>query len=447
MSLADQRRIRAMRLIEGGHEIVEAPLPLLLTVVDSANIPRPPALKRVMKYKKARSLAEIQAEVKNAMPDASDETRAARVEEIASDLEQRGLLITQWNLDDIDAEASALTLRALAAGAIVFVATLVSIHDVPGWVKWNFEGYEAKADYPEYRDLMEAIDVLPPGRVMWEANSDMNKYGTPMALMLFPYWSDGHPSMEGLFIESSLTTPFHFVNASEVSESPSNPVRGITYSPGIDMDAAIRHLALYDVAYFVSYTDAGRDAARAAGLATVGNAPPWTIFALPDTDFVDIATVEPVVWDGDGEFTDAALEWYGDIDGLDRWLVEDGPDDWTRVQVATGQVNAGRPYTTGGVVSDVVVEDHRISFTTTAVGIPHFVKMSYFPNWTAEGADGPYRAAPSVMVVVPTSEHVVLDFSNTSAENLGTALTVITLAGLGTYWYRRRKRTTELVSA
>ena len=104
MSLADQRRIRAMRLIEGGHEIVEAPLPLLLTVVDSANIPRPPALKRVMKYKKARSLAEIQAEVKNAMPDASDETRAARVEEIASDLEQRGLLITQWNLDDIDAD-------------------------------------------------------------------------------------------------------------------------------------------------------------------------------------------------------------------------------------------------------------------------------------------------------------------------------------------------------
>ena len=340
-----------------------------------------------------------------------------------------------------------LIAATLGAGAIVFVATLVSIHDVPGWVKWNFEGYEAKADYPEYRDLMEAIDVLPPGRVMWEANSDMNKYGTPMALMLFPYWSDGHPSMEGLFFESSLTTPFHFVNASEVSESPSNPVRGITYSPGIDMDAAIRHLALYDVAYFVSYTDAGRDAARAAGLATVGNAPPWTIFALPDTDFVDIATVEPVVWDGDGEFTDAALEWYGDIDGLDRWLVEDGPDDWTRVQVATGQVNAGRPYTTGGVVSDVVVEDHRISFTTTAVGIPHFVKMSYFPNWTAEGADGPYRAAPSVMVVVPTSEHVVLDFSNTSAENLGTALTVITLAGLGTYWYRRRKRTTELVSA
>ena len=102
----------------------------------------------------------------------------------------------------------------------MLVATGLSIHDVPGWVKWNFEGYEGKADYAEYRTLMETVDTLPPGRIMWEANGDMNKYGTPMALMLFPYWSEGHPSMEGLFFESSLTTPFHFLNASEVSESP-----------------------------------------------------------------------------------------------------------------------------------------------------------------------------------------------------------------------------------
>ncbi len=327
----------------------------------------------------------------------------------------------------------------LGAGLIIFVGSLVAIHDVPGWVKWNFEGYEGKADYPEYRDLMEAIDTLPPGRVMWEANSDMNKYGTPMALMLIPYWSDDHTSMEGLFFESSLTTPFHFINASEVSEAPSNPVRGLTYSHGIDMEAAIAHLALYDVTYYVSYTDAGRDAAREAGLATVGTAPPWTIFALPDSDFVDVATVEPVVWDGEEDFLDASLAWYADLEGLDRWLVETGPDDWDRVSILDGTSASTRPYTSGGDVSNVVVEDHKISFDTTAVGVPHMVKMSYFPNWTAEGADGPYRAAPSVMIVVPTSEHVVIEFSNTSAENLGTALTVIALAGLGAYWYRRRK--------
>ena len=69
--------------------------------------------------------------------------------------------------------------------------------------------------------------------------------------------------------------------------------------------------------------------------------------------------------------------------------------------------------------------------------MPHLVKVSYFPNWTAEGAEGPYRAAPSLMVVVPTSEQVVLEFKNTSAENLGMALTLIALVGLGVYAYQR----------
>ncbi len=53
---------------------------------------------------------------------------------------------------------------------------------------------------------------------MWEANSGWNDYGTPMSPMLFPYWTEGtHPSMEGLFFESSITTPFHFINHSEMS--------------------------------------------------------------------------------------------------------------------------------------------------------------------------------------------------------------------------------------
>ncbi len=169
---------------------------------------------------------------------------------------------------------------SLGAGFIVLAASILSIHDVPGWVKWNFEGYEGKADYAEYRTLMETVDTLPPGRIMWEANSEMNKYGTPMALMLFPYWSEGHPSMEGLFFESSLTTPFHFLNASEVSERPSNPVRGLDYR-GFNMERGIAHLAVYNVDYYVSYTEAGAEAARLAGLVEVGVALPWHIFALP----------------------------------------------------------------------------------------------------------------------------------------------------------------------
>jgi hypothetical protein len=331
---------------------------------------------------------------------------------------------------------------SLTVALVLLAATIANIHDVPGWVKWNFEGYEGKSTYPEYRVLMDEVDRLPPGRVMWEANHDMNKYGTPMALMLTGYWSEEHPSMEGLFFESSLTTPFHFLNASEVSDRPSNPVRGLKYN-GFDLERGVAHLALYDVAYYVSFTERGATAARDAGLQWLADAPPWTIFALPDSDLVDVATFAPVVWEGGGDFVDPALEWYDDVGNLDRWLVESGPADWQPVTDVADRLNYFEPYVTGGEVTNVVLEDHRISFTTSAVGVPHMVKVSYFPNWQVEGGEGPYRAAPSLMVVVPTEENVVLEFRNTSAENIGIALSVLALGGLAAYAYLRRRERRE----
>jgi hypothetical protein len=134
-----------------------------------------------------------------------------------------------------------------------------------------------------------------------------------------------------------------------------------------------------------------------------------------------------------------ALDWYDDVDNLDRWVVADGPDDWPRIESLEERptVQLDVP---ADAVSDIVVENHRISFTTTAVGIPHLVKVSYFPNWSARGADGPWRATPSLMVVVPTAEQVVLEFEDTWAENGGkiaTAVGVVVLLG-ALLWGRRR---------
>ena len=57
-----------------------------------------------------------------------------------------------------------------------------------------------------------------------------NRFGTPMALMLFPYWTNNCvDSMEGLFFESSATTPYHFLNQAELSAAPSNPQVGLPY--------------------------------------------------------------------------------------------------------------------------------------------------------------------------------------------------------------------------
>lgn len=337
---------------------------------------------------------------------------------------------------------------ALVAGgvacALMVGAAAASMHDLPGWVKWNFEGYEGKAVWNEYEALLETVDELPDGRVMWEINNEMNKYGTPMALMLFPFWSEGHPSMEGVFFESSLTTPFHFLNGAEVSRSPSNPVRGLNYHQ-MNFERGVPHLAMYNVAYYVSYTEEATEAAVEYGLPILAEAPPWTIFELADSEMIDVASYEPVVWAGEESFVDAALEWYDDVENLDVWLVEDGPAEWRRVTTVDERLTDKRPYEGTGSATVTAFDDHELSFSTDAVGVPHMVKVSYFPNWQTDGAEGVYRVAPSLMLVIPTQSDVDLQFANTWSENLGNALTLITIVGLISYAVIQRRKPKVIV--
>jgi hypothetical protein len=343
------------------------------------------------------------------------------------------------------------------------LGALSGVTFVDGWAKWNYEGYESKGPWLEYQALMTEIDALPDGRVHWEANKDLNDYGTPMSPMLIPYWTEGsHPSMEGLYFESSLTTPFHFINSSEMSEHPSNPIPGLTYHTG-DMARGLKHLDLFGVNYYVSFTPEATE--RADGFSEMTNLTttgPFTIYELPETQLVEAATFQPAVYEvpdrgmlasltgaetvtgSDGQelpsFFDMALEWYEDVDNLDRWVVSDGPTEWPRIESIGERPNLPLD-TPEDAVSDIVVDNHRISFTTSAIGVPHLVKVSYFPNWTAEGAEGPWRATPSLMVVVPTTEHVVLEFQDTWAESGGkvaSLLGALALVGVAVWGLRRR---------
>jgi uncharacterized membrane protein len=100
-------------------------------------------------------------------------------------------------------------------------------------------------------------------------------------------------------------------------------------------------------------------------------------------------------------------------------------------------------------VSNPVIDDDSISFDVDRVGEPVLVKMSYFPNWQASGAEGPYRVAPNFMVVVPTDTHVELTYGRTSVEWLSYALTLLGIMGLvllvraGAYRFHSPKREPE----
>lgn len=87
--------ISCRRNIGNGWQEVRAPLPVLLTVTDEANEPRVSAAKRLMKYKKAKAPVEVQIQTKDTDQDA---------DAICKELEAKGLLIKQFDLDQIEAD-------------------------------------------------------------------------------------------------------------------------------------------------------------------------------------------------------------------------------------------------------------------------------------------------------------------------------------------------------
>jgi hypothetical protein len=384
-------------------------------------------------------------------------------------------------------ERGRVWVRAVSIGlvaTVLAVVALVRINDTRGyvtyWAKYNYTGYQGGSttdatakSYAEYKAFIDTAKSLPPGRLLWEGTDGIGAYGTPLALMLLPYWTDGRiSSMEGLYYESSATTPYHFMAAATLMLHPSNPVRGLPYRTLADFDLGVRYLQLMGVRYFAATSPEVKQRADASpelrAVATVPDldhkAPDgWTIYEVADAPVVSPLSSQPVVVDGmhadanwkcedtspsppgtpDAEF-DAwdctAVPWFNDPAALDRVLTTGGPSSWQHAspQAARGEPRVGRQPVQ---VTDIRSTDDTVSFDVSRTGVPVLVKTSYFPNWEARGAKGPWRATPDFMVVVPTSHHVELVYGTTTAEWLGRVATVLGFVGLGLLvWWGRRAR-------
>ena len=92
----NKKQITVKRKIDGGQEIVRGTLPLLLTVVKDAAIPRPFKARRVMAYKNARTLMELEKLV--------EENPLLTIDALQQEYENKGLFIKTWTMDDLDVE-------------------------------------------------------------------------------------------------------------------------------------------------------------------------------------------------------------------------------------------------------------------------------------------------------------------------------------------------------
>ncbi|CAB4833699.1 unannotated protein [freshwater metagenome] len=320
-----------------------------------------------------------------------------------------------------------------------------------GWTRYNFLGYEGRGAYGEYKALVDTMASLGTdpaqgcGMALWENNGDTGQYGTTMALMLLPHWTDGCiGSSEGLFFEASGTTPYHFLTAAAMSANSSNPVRELRYTDN-NASVGVPMLQKMGIKYVLVFTDAAKKQADSRGdLTQVATSGPWKIYRVGDSDMVVPLKVQPVVVNPrSGDQRERNLElgtsWFQNADEWAAIPADDGPASWQRIDVQVDMTRrVGEAPLKPGRKVDIVVPatpiktvalpditvsnyhlgDQDVSFDVSQVGVPVLVKVSYFPNWQVDGADGPYRIAPNFMVVIPTSTHVRLHYEASTKDQL-----------------------------
>ena len=345
---------------------------------------------------------------------------------------------------------------------------------VDGWARWNFTGYEGKSAYGEYYGIVQTMKKLGEdstqgcGRALWENSGELNKYGTTMALMLLPFWTDGCiSSMEGLFFEAAGSTPYHFITAAAMSKQSSNPVRELRYD---NNDAAIglRYMQELGVKYFMGFTpEAVAQASLQEGLTEVARSGPWVVYRVASSDVVMPLATQPVVANISSSnprerWLEIGTSWFQHPETWTTPIADDGPSDWQRIDVAVDEsLREGEPNSNNRrvdvvkpataltpvplepvVVSNVNIGEESVRFSVDKIGIPVLVRVSYFPNWKVDGAEGPYRVAPNMMVVIPTSTDVNMHFGWNMLDYVAYLLSFAGIAWI-VVTRRRSKQTAE----
>jgi hypothetical protein len=350
-------------------------------------------------------------------------------------------------------------------------------NEVPVWSAYNYTGYQGVSgwsgyakDWAEYHAVIQMMARAGVqhgcGQAMWEYDPSETNFGTTESLMLLPYWTDNCiGSMEGLLFESSATTPYHFLNQSELSLRPSDPMVGLPYGPFGTPSVALglRHLQLLGVRYFLAYSPAIVAAAIRSHLVTpLAVSGPWTwtqsapvttrtwhLFLVRQAPVATGLENLPNVVEGIGSrdaWLHANVAWWLHPNRWGVYLAADGPSSWPRIEASCASVPPPSTTTTAAAVravpaarsacptvrrpvpavsvSDMHVGVSDVSFHVSRVGVPVVVRVSYYPRWQASGASGPWRVSPNLMVVVPTARSVTLTYGRDTANEVGVLVTL-----------------------
>lgn len=302
-------------------------------------------------------------------------------------------------------------------------------HNSKGWMFWNFRGFENAPRWPAHESVIYSLaGRYGDPRVAYEHNQINNGLGTVRAFESLPYFA-GRATLEGLYFQSSLLSPFVFYVQSLYSKEISCPFPDYPCSR-FDLERAAPYLELLNTNQLILLSDEAKSRARELGgsyqFQKKIKYSPYELWGMDHpTGYVTVLDQAPEFVKADN-FRHTFYHWFREYN-KERPFLYTLPQIYQSIY-GLDQIPPQAPVV--DVSSEACrVEEHvkkeSIRFKTNCLGQPHLVKVAYNPGWQVEGAVGPYLISPAFMLVYPESPEVTLYFDNRGPRQIGLTMTAV----------------------
>src|SRR2546430_4982721 len=140
---------------------------------------------------------------------------------------------------------------ALAAGIVAWVMTSISF--IPTWIPWNYEGLERKPSYALLTGILGAVrGTITDPRVAYENSPLHDRFGSMRVFEDLPLLA-GRPTLEGVLLQTAVTSPPIYWLQSQISKQGSGVIPGYSY-PSMDLARATPRLALFNASDMIAVT-------------------------------------------------------------------------------------------------------------------------------------------------------------------------------------------------
>ncbi len=286
------------------------------------------------------------------------------------------------------------------------------------WMNWNYSGFEAKEAFQnDIIPLNKYLRSLPEGKIMWEYRGEYDKYGTPRFLENLPIWT-GKPTFEGLLIESSVFGPFHFINQTETTKTPTSAIAGFEYPP-FDFKRGLDHLKFVNASYFVAFTPEIK-ALASRSLETLKEFDNFSVYKIGDNKPVSVVA-DFTTLKKDKHWLDTSINWYKNGDLSKPIVFYKNSSQFNSLQKISKDDDID------GNIKIIKSTNTSLVFETKDINKLHLIKTTYFPKWKNVKTKDSFIVSPVFVGVIPTENIVEVRFKNNFVDNFAYFMSYITL--------------------